>query len=55
MKLVVPGKPNESLLYRKVTDEKPPCGARMPLSLMPLRAEQLTQIRAWIEKGAPDD
>jgi polyvinyl alcohol dehydrogenase (cytochrome) len=55
MKFVVPGKPNESLLYRKVADEKPPCGARMPLSLMPLSAEQLTQIRTWIEMGAKDN
>jgi hypothetical protein len=54
MKFVVPGKPDESLLYRKVADEKPPCGARMPLSLAPLADDQLTQIRKWIEMGAKD-
>ncbi|HET8939276.1 MAG TPA: PQQ-binding-like beta-propeller repeat protein [Polyangiales bacterium] len=55
MKFIVPGKPNESLLYRKVADEMPPCGARMPLSLMPLDAEQLTQMRTWIEMGAKEN
>ena len=55
MKFVVPGQPDQSLLYRKVVDEMPPCGARMPLSLAPLKPEELTQIRTWIELGAPND
>ena len=55
MKFVVPGKPDDSLLYRKLNDEKPSCGARMPLSLSALKPEELTQIRTWIEMGAKDD
>lgn len=54
-KFVVPGKPDESLLYQKVADEKPVCGARMPLSLEPLDAKELKQIRTWIEDGAKDN
>lgn len=52
MKFVVPGQPDQSLLYRKVADAMPVCGARMPLSLAPLKPEELTQIRTWIEMGA---
>ena len=55
MKLVVPGQPDQSLLYRKVADDMPPCGARMPLGLAPLDPETLTQIRTWIEMGAPNN
>lgn len=54
-KFVVPGKPDESLLYRKVADEMPACGARMPLGLSPLKPEELTQIKTWIEMGAKND
>jgi hypothetical protein len=52
---VVPGKPDESLLYSKVADAMPRCGSRMPLSLAPLTAEELMQIRGWIEMGAPNN
>jgi outer membrane protein assembly factor BamB len=55
MKFIVPGQPDMSLLYRKVADDMPPCGARMPLSLAPLKPEELTQIRTWIEMGAPNN
>lgn len=55
MKFVVPGQPDMSLLYRKVADAMPPCGARMPLSLAPLKPEELMQIRTWIEMGAPNN
>jgi hypothetical protein len=55
MKFIVPGQPDQSLLYRKVADTMPPCGARMPLSLEPLKPEELTQIRTWIEMGAPNN
>jgi hypothetical protein len=55
MKFVVPGKPNESLLYRKVADAMPACGTRMPLSLAPLKPEELKQIEDWILMGAPNN
>jgi outer membrane protein assembly factor BamB len=55
MKFVVPGQPDQSLLYRKVADDMPPCGARMPLSLAPLGPEEIAQIRTWIEMGAPNN
>jgi polyvinyl alcohol dehydrogenase (cytochrome) len=54
-KLVVPGKPEESLLYNKVAEEKPVCGARMPLGLAPLTPEALKQLRTWIENGAENN
>jgi hypothetical protein len=55
MKLIVPGQPDMSLLYRKVADTMPPCGSRMPLSLAPLKPEELMQMRTWIEMGAPNN
>jgi polyvinyl alcohol dehydrogenase (cytochrome) len=55
MRFVVPGQPMESLLYRKLADAMPPCGARMPLSLAPLKPEELAQVRTWIEMGAPNN
>ena len=49
--LVVPGNPDRSLLYRKLSDN-PPCGARMPPTGA-LTADELTSIRTWIQDGAP--
>ncbi len=54
-RLVVPGKPMESLLYLKLLKAVPPnCGARMP-SDKPQGADEYTisGIRRWIEAGAP--
>ena len=54
---VVPGSPEQSLLYLKVTDEAP-CGSYMPPSssgFPRLRPEQIDHIRRWIEAGAPLD
>jgi hypothetical protein len=48
---VVPGDPARSLLYRKVSEDNPPVGSRMPLGGR-LTDEQITLIRLWIEQGA---
>ncbi|HKP58074.1 MAG TPA: PQQ-binding-like beta-propeller repeat protein [Polyangiales bacterium] len=53
MSLVVPGNPEMSLLYRKLTDT-PPCGSRMPPTGA-LPAAELDRIRTWIMNGAADD
>jgi uncharacterized membrane protein len=48
---VVPGDPARSLLYRKISEENPPVGSRMPPGGR-LTDEQITLIRLWIEQGA---
>jgi len=47
--LVSPGRPDESLLYRKVADERPPCGERMPWGAGILPPHALACVREWIE------
>jgi hypothetical protein len=54
MKFVVPGNPDQSYLYKKL-QPSPPCGGQMPLSLQPLSDMEMTQIRTWIEMGAPNN
>jgi outer membrane protein assembly factor BamB len=54
MPYVVPGKPDESYLYNKL-QPSPKCGRQMPDGLQPLTPEAMTQIRTWIEMGAPDN
>lgn len=51
---VVPGNPEESLFYTKVTTS-PTCGDRMPLGGDPLSADQLEMIRSWIAAGAENN
>jgi hypothetical protein len=54
---VVPGKPDESLLYLKVSGSST-CGLPMPPptgAWTPLDAAQRQQIRAWILAGAAND
>ena len=51
-RLVEPGRPESSLLYRKVADPKPPVGLRMPLFQPPLLEEEIELTRRWIESGA---
>jgi hypothetical protein len=51
---IVPGDPEASLFYTKVT-EHPPCGERMPLGGGALPASQVEMIRSWIAAGALDD
>jgi hypothetical protein len=52
--IVVPGRPEESLLALKVS-KKPPCGNRMPLGGASLSREQIRLIQSWIAAGANDD
>jgi hypothetical protein len=48
-RLLVRGDPAASLLYRKVADATPTCGARMPVDGEPLTAPQLACLHAVIE------
>ena len=49
---VVPCKPDESLLYLKLSQDTPPVGARMPLGRDPLPSGEVALIRRWISEGA---
>jgi hypothetical protein len=55
VKYVVPGHPEQSLLFWKVNCDAPVYGARMPLSNYGggLSAEQQAEIYDWIAGGAP--
>jgi hypothetical protein len=55
MKYVVPGRPEQSLLFWKVNCDSPVYGSRMPLSNYAggLSAEQQAEIYDWIAAGAP--
>lgn len=50
---VVPGDPAGSLLYRKISEDLPPCGSRMPQGMEPLSPELIELVRGWIAAGAP--
>lgn len=50
---VVPGKPDDSLMYDKVSKPKPSCGVRMPASGVVLEDAEIATIRSWIMAGAP--
>ena len=50
--LVVPGDPNASLLFLKVSSASPPVGSMMPLGGPPLNDSEIEHIRVWIEQGA---
>jgi len=52
--LVVPFKPDESLMLEKLS-ENPPCGSRMPLGGTPFTEAQLEMVRGWIAAGAKND
>ena len=52
---VVPGNPDGSLLYDKVSKVKPSCGLRMPASGVILDDPEIATIKAWIMAGAPKD
>lgn len=53
---VVPGDPEHSYLYRKIADDNPCDGDRMPRAgatlPQPLSADQITTIHDWIAAGA---
>lgn len=48
----IPGKPQESLLYQKLTGAIPP---QMPLDATPLPPGAIQTIANWIKEGAPDN
>ena len=50
--LVVPGDPDSSLMFLKVSSESPPVGSMMPLGGPPLTDGEVQLIRAWVEQGA---
>lgn len=50
---VVPGDPAASLLYRKISEDAPPCGSRMPQAADPLPPALIALVREWIAAGAP--
>ena len=50
--LVVPGDPDSSLLFLKISSDTPPVGARMPRSAPPLSQLEIDLIRDWIDEGA---
>ncbi|EDM26384.1 probable chromosome segregation protein [Lentisphaera araneosa HTCC2155] len=50
---IVPGKAEESMLYKLITHEDP--SRRMPFEKTPLTAEEITLIRDWINDGAQWD
>lgn len=53
--LVEPGDPDNSYLYRKLLADADIDGARMPPNGPYLTPAALETVRAWIEKGAPND
>lgn len=50
--LVVPQKPEESLLYRKLVDRNPPIGEQMPQQRPPLDPRGKALVYRWILEGA---
>ncbi len=50
--LVVPGDPDSSLMFLKVSCESPPVGEMMPLGGPPLTDGEVQLILAWVEQGA---
>lgn len=53
---VVPGKPDSSLLIRKLVKVPPPFGDPMPLKRKtPLGADTVDVLRLWIEQGAKNN
>jgi hypothetical protein len=49
---VVPGMPDASLLYDKLSKVTPSCGMRMPANGVVLTDTDLATVRAWIMAGA---
>jgi hypothetical protein len=52
---VVPGQPDASLLWDKLSKVTPSCGARMPANGAVLTDAELATVRAWIMAGAMND
>jgi hypothetical protein len=53
--LVVPGKPEQSYLYLKLTQAMPATGVQMPKNGDTLSADRLALVHDWIAAGAKDD
>ncbi len=51
-RFVMPGKPEESLLWLKVAPGVDVCGDKMPLDQPALSDDQLDLLYAWIQSGA---
>ena len=51
-KLVVPGQPEKSELYRKVAHDKPECGVRMPVGPA-MSNDEVECLRRWISAMIP--
>jgi hypothetical protein len=52
---VVPGDASGSLLFQKISEAKPACGAPMPYGSPPLASAKVTLIEDWINAGASND
>jgi hypothetical protein len=53
---VVPGMPDMSILYLKISHDDPsPCGSKMPLGLPPIPMDEEDTIESWILAGAPNN
>lgn len=52
---IAPGDTVNSLLFRKITENTPPVGSRMPDGRPPLSATDIATIRDWILSGAPNN
>jgi hypothetical protein len=54
-KLVVAGKPEVSELFRKVAEDQPECGVRMPVGTPAFTPQELECLRRWIAGLSPAD
>jgi hypothetical protein len=53
--VVVPGDPDNSLLFLKVAYDNPPIGLRMPMGRAPLTQSQIRLLEDWINQGAKNN
>lgn len=52
---VAPGAPDSSYLIHKVEGRSSIVGEQMPLGGEPLSQEEISALRTWIERGAPEN
>ncbi len=51
---IIPGKPEESLLIKRiVAEEMPPLALQRPYAVRPVTLDELDELRQWIAAGAP--
>jgi hypothetical protein len=55
LKLVAPGQPDSSYLYIKIAGGSRMVGSRMPYGRPAMSDAAIASVRAWIERGAPND